>query len=228
MKHIAKYSCVSCVYSCKGLGLVLFLLLSCMQVRGQFQSVLFIYDPVRHTVVTTSNNASLKRFEKIGNIKKQLIYNKERTAANYMILNVIEEHLYNKEKSFSDGSLSRMLQLYEQSVDDIAQFWQQFENTYVLAGDTLRTKCEEYYKRAKENSDYEMGQIARRVDKYVRGSGYIANNSERISMMENCYERVKAEKARVIKHGRVLFSLAVYRESFKKQQIDVLDGIINK
>ena len=55
------------------------------------------------------------------------------------------------------------------------------------------------------NSDYEMDQIERRVAKYVRESGFIANNTERITMMENCYERARAEKMRVIYHAGCCF-----------------------
>lgn len=212
----------------RGWGLGLVLTLCTVFARGQVPSVLYVYDPVRHTIVTSTNDASLKRFEKIGNLKKQLIFNKERTAANYLILNVIEEHLYNKEKKLSDGNLSRLTQLYDQSVADIADFWDQYEETYILGGDTIRQRCEPYYLKAKENSDYELDQINQRVAKYVKQSGFIANNKERILMMNNCYERIKAEKARVIKHGRVLFSLAVYSEGFEDRKMDVLKEILNK
>lgn len=204
------------------------LLFGCMAAHAQEYTVLFVYDPVRHAVVSSINDASLKKFEKIGSLKKQLIHNKERTAANYMVMNVIEEHLYSKEKKLSDGNLSRLMQLYEQAVDDIRDFWDQYEQTYISSGYELREKCGGYFNRAKENSDYELGQIEHRVNSYVRMSGFLANNTERIAMMESCYDRIKAEKARVIKHGRVLFSLSVYREGFEDSKIDVLKEILGK
>ena len=200
------------------------LLLSGMAVSAQ--GVMFVYDPYRHAIVSANNNSSLKRFERIGNLKMDVIANKEKTAANYMVLNILEEHLYAKEKSLSNGNLASGRKLYEQTVKDVAEFWEQYHETYVLSSDSLRMKCEDYYERAKANSDYEMDQIERRVAKYVRESGFIANNTERITMMENCYERARAEKMRVIYHGRVLFSLAVYREGFREQQIDVLKNVI--
>ena len=58
------------------------LLLSGMAVSAQ--GVMFVYDPYRHAIVSANNNSSLKRFERIGNLKMDVIANKEKTAANYM------------------------------------------------------------------------------------------------------------------------------------------------
>lgn len=135
------------------------LLLSGMAVSAQ--GVMFVYDPYRHAIVSANNNSSLKRFERIGNLKMDVIANKEKTAANYMVLNILEEHLYAKEKSLSNGNLASMMKLYEQTVKDVAEFWEQYHETYVLSSDSLRMKCEDYYERAKANSDYEMDQIER-------------------------------------------------------------------
>ena len=38
-------------------------------------------------------------------------------------------------------------------------------------------------------------------------------------MMENCYERARAEKMRVIYHGRVLFSLAFTERDFGSNRL---------
>lgn len=59
------------------------LLLSGMAVSAQ--GVMFVYDPYRHAIVSANNNSSLKRFERIGNLKMDVIANKEKTAANYMV-----------------------------------------------------------------------------------------------------------------------------------------------
>ena len=90
-----------------------------------------------------------------------------------MVLNILEEHLYAKEKSLSNGNLASMMKLYEQTVKDVAEFWEQYHETYVLSSDSLRMKCEDYYERAKANSDYEMDQIERRVAKYVRDARHL-------------------------------------------------------
>ncbi len=209
-------------------GLAVCAALCCFPFRAAAQTVLYIYDPARNAIVSAGNESSLKQFEEIGNLKKKVIANKEKTAANYMVMNVLEEYLYLQEKSLTNGNLSNMMNLYNTAVEDIKEFWEEYEKTYVLSNDTLAEKCQAYYERAKKKSDYEMDQIKRRVDKYVKGAGFIANNNERILMMENCYDRVKAEKMRVVYHGRVLFSLAVYREGYKDQQLDVLKKLMEK
>ena len=184
-------------------GLAVCAALCCFPFRAAAQTVLYIYDPARNAIVSAGNESSLKQFEEIGN-------------------------LYLQEKSLTNGNLSNMMNLYNTAVEDIKEFWEEYEKTYVLSNDTLAEKCQAYYERAKKKSDYEMDQIKRRVDKYVKGAGFIANNNERILMMENCYDRVKAEKMRVVYHGRVLFSLAVYREGYKDQQLDVLKKLMEK
>ena len=191
------------------------------------QGVVFVYDPVRHQIVKASNNSNVKQFANISGRKAQTIYNKEQIAANYLVLNILEEHLYNKEKSLKDGNLQKMKELYTKTVRDIDEFWKEYERIYLQSSDTLRQKCQTYFDRAKKNSDYEMSQIRKRVNRYVDGNGFIANSKERIVMMESCYKRVKAEKARVIRHGRVLFSLAVYRKEFDNQRVDILESIVN-
>lgn len=216
------------IWHCMAPGIAVLAILVLLPVcRMSAQAVLYVYDPLRHTIVASNNSSSLKSFERIGNLKKRIIANKEQTAANYMVMNILEEHLYKKEKSLSNGNLSKTMQLYEQAVGDVADFWEQYRETYMLSSDSIRRKCEDYFDRAKANSDYEMGQIERRVQKYIRGSGFKANNVERITMMEDCYERVKTEKMRVIYHGRMLFSLAVYRQGEKQQRIDVLQDLIH-
>ena len=47
------------------------LLLSGMAVSAQ--GVMFVYDPYRHAIVSANNNSSLKRFERIGNLKMDVL-----------------------------------------------------------------------------------------------------------------------------------------------------------
>lgn len=208
------------------LGLLLGCLFAPRPAHAQF--VLYVYDPTRHVMTLANSTSTEKKFNEAIELKNNTYLKKVITSKDYIFVDILDGYMYGKEKELSNADLKRMKQMYDQVNTDIDELWDQLDRIYLQSNDTVRQKCEAFFKRSKEISDYRRDQIQRRMDRFVGDAVIWADNKERITVMEDCFDQMKQEKVMVGKSAFVLFSLSTWHEGMKGQEINVLIGTNGK
>ena len=171
--------------------------------------IAIVFDPERAGYTEAANIVAGRLYNEIHKEKSELVMEKARTVRSLMIVQLFDDLVYSKQLEADDGQVEQTKKLYLQTMDIIDEMWEHYDRVFLQTKDSVRMRTEETFNKFKEVSDYRVDQIDLRYQKYITGKRFSANNKERLTVLQDCYDEMRTERARVAKMASILYALAV-------------------
>lgn len=177
--------------------------------RWAAAQVTFIFDPERAAYTLAATTAAGKLYNSIKEAKEQIVEDKAYFVRDLIIINALDEWLLMKQhEGANDGQLEQVISLYDQTKQMVEDMWTDYDRIFIQTKDSVRQRTESAFQMFKKVSDYKVGQIHRRYEKFVFDKNFRANKRERLDVLTDCYNEMRRERARVARMASILYALA--------------------
>lgn len=195
---------------------IVFCLCCCRWATAQ---VVFVWDPERAAYTTAATTEAGRLYKKITAGKEQVVEDKAYFVRDLLIINALEQWLDMKQRqAVNDTDLNQLRALYDQTRQMVTDMWTDYDRIFIQTKDSVRQRTEMAFNLFKKVSDYKVGQIHRRYEKFISDGSFQANKRERLDVLQDCYDEMRRERARVARMASILYALASNPKAYAKDK----------
>lgn len=173
------------------------------------QKIAFIWDPDRSAYTVAATTDAGRLYNRINDAKETIVLDKAYFVRDLLVMNALEQWLDMKQReAVTSKDLEQVMQLYSQTKQMVEDMWTDYDRIFIQTKDSVRMRTENAFEVFKKVSDYKVGQIHRRYEKFVNDGSFMANKRERMTLLQECYDEMRKERAKVARMASVLYAMA--------------------